>query len=126
MSTDAAAIVRVLVDLGKTVPHGDKLLRDVRDGLSKHVLSDETLPITLISPSGHEPHLKAAVHAIVESKRGCKAEIVEMADPTLIGGAVLQIGDEQIDLSVRGSLNELEASLRSSPVSSADRPFGSV
>ncbi|NOS67583.1 MAG: F0F1 ATP synthase subunit delta, partial [Candidatus Peribacteraceae bacterium] len=38
----------------------------------------------------------------------------ERKNAALLGGAVLQIGDQQIDLSIRGSLNTLEMKLRGS------------
>jgi F0F1-type ATP synthase delta subunit len=37
--------------------------------------------------------------------------IVESKDPSLIGGAVVTFGDEQIDMSVRSALNQAAHSL---------------
>ena len=116
MNADAAAIVRALVELSASVPQGEKLLREIRDLLSERVRGEGQIAVTLITPSGHEPHLATAVAHLVEKQKGGAVTITERSDPSLIGGAILQVGDEQIDLSVRGSLHDLEASLRASPV----------
>ncbi len=119
MNADATDIVRALVELSATVPHGESLLRDVRDALSRHLHStEESLSVTLITTTGQEPQLLAAVHALLEKHYHRPIEIRERRNSSLIGGAVLQIGDQQIDLSVRGSLNNLEAKLRGSAVPS--------
>lgn len=115
MNADAADIVRALVELSGTVPHGEALLRDVRDQLSKHVQgSEETLTVTLVTPTGQEPDLAASIRSLLEKKSGRPVEIRERKNAALLGGAVLQIGDQQIDLSIRGSLNTLEMKLRGS------------
>ncbi len=48
----------------------------------------------------------------IAARCGCQARIVTRIDKSLIGGAVLKIGDEVIDASVRTSLQDLSASLR--------------
>lgn len=117
MNSDASSVVRALVDLSKTMPNGESLLREVRDELSKHLHgTQETLSVTLITPSGSEPALLSSVRSMLEKKSGRPVEIQERRNSSLLGGAVLQIGDQQIDLSIRGALNDLESSLRGSSV----------
>ena len=114
MNADATAIVRALVELSASVPHGDKLLREICDLLNERVRSDGQVSVTLITPSGEEPALAKAVAHIVEKQKGGTVTVTERSDLSLIGGAIVQVGDEQIDMSVRGSLHDLEASLRAS------------
>ncbi|MSR87269.1 hypothetical protein EXS70_03810 [Candidatus Peribacteria bacterium] len=117
MNASAADIVQALVEMSKTMPAGEKLLREVCDLLKHHLRTgDEALAVTLVTTSGNEAALAAAVTSLVEKKYGRTVELTQRANPSLIGGAVLQIGDEQIDLSLRGSLNDLEMKMRSSPV----------
>ncbi len=117
MTTDAAEIVRALLDLSRAAPNGKELLREVSELLRREVSGEGgTLEVTLVTPSGNESALEAAVGAMLKQKYNRTILITQKANPTLIGGAVLQIGDEQIDLSVRGALGDLEAKLRSSHV----------
>ncbi len=116
MNADAADIVRALVELSGKHPRGKELLRDVRDLLTGEVRDAGTLTVTLTTPSGDEPGLAASVTEMLKKKYNRGVQIHQRRDRSLIGGAVLQIGDEQIDLSVRGALGELEAKLRGSPV----------
>lgn len=114
-ATHAADIVRALVELCRSAPDGEKLLRAVRDELNRHVRGDsDTLSVILMTVSGAEPALATSITALLEKKYGRKVQLTQRANASLIGGAVLQIGDEQIDLSVRGSLNGLQEKLTSS------------
>lgn len=117
MNATAPDIVRALVDLSKTVPNGEKLLREVRDLLSRQMRGGGTLNVTLMTTSGDETALASAVSAMIAQKTGKDVTLTQSKNPQLIGGAVLKIGDEQIDLSVRGALNDIESQLKASPVS---------
>ena len=116
MNATAADIVRALQDLCTTAPHGQKLLREIRDLLSRELSGSGMMSVTLMTPSGNEPELVASVGAMLQKKYGQTAEITQRKNPALIGGAVLQIGDEQIDLSVRGAFNDLEIKMRVLPI----------
>ncbi len=48
----------------------------------------------------------------IESRYGCKAKISTKIDPGIIGGAILKIGDEVIDASVKTSLESLSSTLK--------------
>ena len=71
----------------------------------------EVLSVLVITPKGDIGESKAPIVAAIEKKFGRVVEIVQKADSTMIGGAVIQIGDERIDLSVRGALTDLQKAL---------------
>ncbi|MGN1281629.1 MAG: F0F1 ATP synthase subunit delta [Succinivibrio sp.] len=48
----------------------------------------------------------------LSSKYGCTVELKQTIDPSLIGGAVLKIGDKVFDASVKKSLENLSSTLR--------------
>ncbi|MEY2793964.1 MAG: hypothetical protein RJA76_1956 [Bacteroidota bacterium] len=50
---------------------------------------------------------------IVQKHTGKEVELIEKVDPTLIGGFILRVGDQQIDDSIRRKLNDLKVSLAS-------------
>jgi len=52
--------------------------------------------------------LRGQFEAIVIKNTGKKVELEEKTDASLIGGFVLQIGDRQIDDSVKGKLQKLQ------------------
>ncbi|MCS6785979.1 MAG: F0F1 ATP synthase subunit delta [Thiobacillaceae bacterium] len=58
-----------------------------------------------------EPQQLAALLARLEARYGRSVEVEEEVDPELIGGVIIQVGDEVLDASVRGKLAELAASL---------------
>ena len=53
-----------------------------------------------------------ALVARLETKFGRKVNATQSTDPTLIGGVVIQVGDEVMDASVRGRLESLAVTLR--------------
>ncbi len=53
------------------------------------------------------------VRQAVEKKMGCKAQLIETVDPSLIGGMVVQIGDRKADASVVSRLRNLSDALLS-------------
>jgi F-type H+-transporting ATPase subunit delta len=55
----------------------------------------------------------AAVVAKLEAKLGKKVTASQTIDPELIGGVVIQVGDEVLDASVRGRISDLAATLKS-------------
>ena len=114
MQASPADVARALLELSTSLPNGKEWLRAVRDELSKEVKGAEgALHVTLTTPTGNAEHLAAAVKKMLEQKHGRPVQITERSNPTLVGGAILQYGDQQIDLSVRGSLQGLETAIRS-------------
>lgn len=59
------------------------------------------------------PAQLAAVVARLEAKLGKKVTASQTVDPDLIGGVVIQVGDEVLDASVRGRISDLAATLKS-------------
>lgn len=58
--------------------------------------------------------LRAKITSIVATMDHKSIELVEEVDPDLIGGAVLRVGDAQIDASVARQLQELKIELQES------------
>lgn len=115
MSVTASDIVRAAVDaaiaqltkdgLAHEIPHLPRLFNQVL--ADKHGL----VSVVLITPTGDAGSLKTAVADTLKKKLGHPIEIEERADPTMIGGAVLWVGDERIDMSLRGALQRMESKL---------------
>lgn len=73
----------------------------------------ETTAVTLITPTGKSGELKDAITQVLETSLGRAVMMTELADPSLIAGAVLVLGSERIDLSAKGALKDLETRMRS-------------
>ena len=54
----------------------------------------------------------ASLTAKLETKFGRKVTATQSTDPELIGGVVIQVGDEVMDASVRGGLEQLAVTLK--------------
>lgn len=115
MKASARDIAKALIDVSQTLPDGEAFLREIRDALNAKLKdSGKVLAVTLTTPSGSAPELSAAISQYLQGKLSRPVEITEKTDPSLIGGAILQYGDIQVDLSVRGALSTLELQLRGS------------
>ncbi|MFN3593666.1 MAG: F0F1 ATP synthase subunit delta [Thiobacillaceae bacterium] len=57
------------------------------------------------------PQQLAELVSRLEARFGRKVQATQEVDPGLIGGVVIQVGDEVLDASVRGRLAELAATL---------------
>jgi F-type H+-transporting ATPase subunit delta len=113
MKSSPKDIAKNLIDVSTTLPDGEAFLREIRDALNAKLRDGgKAIAVTLTTPNGSAPELAATVSKYLQSKLGRSADVTERADPSLIGGAVLQYGDVQIDLSIRGALSDLEASIR--------------
>jgi F-type H+-transporting ATPase subunit delta len=55
----------------------------------------------------------AAIVSKLETKLGKKITASQVVDTELIGGVVIRVGDEVLDASVRGRINDLAATLKS-------------
>lgn len=110
MTQTASDIVRALLELSRSMPDGEGFLRSVRDGLNRHV-TKEIVTATLVTPSGSAGALAEHVQKALSAQLGQPVELTERADPTLLGGAVLRYGDRQLDLSIRGGLDQLSSRL---------------
>jgi F-type H+-transporting ATPase subunit delta len=81
------------------------------------LLSDRHAGIVRATVTSAQP-LQESVYARIESELssavGRKIVIERKQDPTLLGGIVTRIGDNTIDGSIRGRLNEVERQLMQS------------
>lgn len=128
MKVTALAIARAFVDLARTTPSGDfsaladaaatllashGLLRESRTfpSLVERVWQKQegVIPVTLTTVKGHAGPVKEELLAIVRNaiKRPCA--LSERADPGIVGGLMLSIGDERFDCTLRGALGQLSA-----------------
>jgi F-type H+-transporting ATPase subunit delta len=71
-----------------------------------------TLRGSVVSATQLDEAYRAELKRTIEQATGKRVLLTFEEDPTLIAGIVTQIGDQVIDGSVRGKLNELAASLR--------------
>lgn len=70
---------------------------------------------TVITTTPLTEELRAKFKAMVAKKTGSQlVELTEKVNPNLIGGYVLQLGDQQVDASVRSQLNSLKLSFLNS------------
>ncbi|ALM09574.1 MAG TPA: hypothetical protein DEB30_02005 [Candidatus Peribacter riflensis] len=135
MKVSAASLARAFVEIAKTIPEGDvgALGEAAAQMLIQHGLTrqshaflrlverewlkrDGAVPVRITTVSGHAGPLAKEIADTVEKalKRACHIE--ERADPALMGGVLLQVGDERYDATLRGALSVLAARL-AEPVS---------
>lgn len=106
-AVDAAIAMLKQQGLEHQLPQLPKLLQQAaeeRTGISS---------ATLITPSGDAGSLATVAAAALQQRFGRPITIVQKADPSLMGGAILQCGDERIDMSLKGALNRAHASIAS-------------
>lgn len=72
----------------------------------------------LSTPGGASGAARSTLLATLEKTLAASVELEEKADATLLGGAVITVGDERLDMSLRGALQHLSHHLRSSPSTS--------
>lgn len=112
MKADVSEIMRALLELSSEHTDSTQFLREVRDALTKHVGTEESvMHVTITTPDGNAGELMQTVADFMKQKFNKEVSIVESKDPSLIGGAVVTFGDEQIDMSVRSALNQAAHSL---------------
>ena len=66
----------------------------------------ESAVVTTAIPLDND--LRAAIQAFVEKHGGGQVELTEKVDEKLIGGAVIRMGDKQLDASVLRQINDLK------------------
>lgn len=71
---------------------------------------------TLITTFAIDPKLREEIEGMVKTLSNRKQiELEEKVDPSLIGGFILNVGDKQVDASIRNRLRSLEVTLRHNP-----------
>ena len=64
--------------------------------------------VTISTSVKIDDHMRSAFEKLVKEISGKTPMMVEKVDPSLIGGYVLKMGDQQLDESISGQLKELE------------------
>ena len=67
----------------------------------------------LSTSSGKTGASAPAIGTALEQSLGRSIDLEESAEPSLIGGVLLTVGDERVDFTLRGALNQLNAHLTS-------------
>ncbi len=62
----------------------------------------------LMTPTGHAGEQAQVIQKILEDTLKRPVELEEIAVPDMIGGAVLRVGDERFDMSIKGALTQLK------------------
>lgn len=119
------AEVIIAVCAGKLGSEGDNLVQLLAENKRLDLVSDIAGQFEVMK-AAHEGVLEAHVTtafplneaqmsglmAKLEGKFGRKISATQSTDPELIGGVVIQVGDEVMDASVRGGLEGLAATLK--------------
>lgn len=71
-------------------------------------------PATLITSVPIDEVLRHTLLRIIEKRMNIKVELQEETDPSLIGGFILKIGNQQIDASISNQLENIKKELISS------------
>ena len=102
----------VVIDFLLRLGHSPSSLRAfVRAVRRKANAYDPRVPAVLRTPSGDSTAVREDIVAAMERSLDRTTELSEHADPALLGGAVLTVGDERLDMSLRGALSALYISL---------------
>jgi len=88
-----------------------KLAGDLKSELAAR---QNTVQATLVTPKGDAGPLADSVREKLEKKLGHPVELVQRADSSLLGGAILEYGDMRIDMSLRGALDNARLQLEHS------------
>jgi F0F1-type ATP synthase delta subunit len=110
MTRDPKLTARALVEIAGEGVTGRQFLRQVREELTRQLkLMDKTLFVEITTPTGDSGELRESVKKYLEEKLDRTVEMKDKADATLIGGAQITFGDQQIDVSVRSGLEQAAA-----------------
>ena len=81
------------------------LVPAVRRALRAHA---RVVPAHLTTPAGHAGEAASRIASSLTGALHAKIDLTEHADPGILGGATLAVGDERLDVSLRGALRQLE------------------
>ncbi|MDO8469336.1 MAG: F0F1 ATP synthase subunit delta [Candidatus Peribacter sp.] len=130
MKMTAASLARAFAETARTLPEAEiPALAEaaahilIEQGLFKdaHIFPrmvereisrrDGAVQVKITTASKDSVSFKQEVtHAVEQAlKRPCSVE--EHADPSLLGGVLLQVGDERYDATLKGALNNLSTKL---------------
>lgn len=119
MKASAKDMTKALLQYAATLPNREEFLREVQRELVREIGdAGKTLAVQIVTPSGDAGPLKAHLATMLEQKTGRMVEVSERADPAMIGGVIINFGDEQVDMSVRSSLEQAAVAFGSQAVTS--------
>ena len=78
---------------------------------------DSTASAALSTVTGKAGADASALVKTLEKELNQPVELTEHANPALLGGAVLRVGDDRFDYSVRGALDQAKKALSSNTIS---------
>ncbi|MBI5330341.1 MAG: F0F1 ATP synthase subunit delta [Betaproteobacteria bacterium] len=108
LGEEGANLVRLLAENKRLalLPEITTLFEDAKSAQDGQLIAHITSAFDL------SPTQMAALVSRLESKFGRKIIATQSTDPDLIGGVVVQVGDEVMDASVRGGLEQLAVTLK--------------
>lgn len=77
----------------------------VRRELTMH---PKIIPALLTTSTGHAGAAKASILSALEKTMDATVDLTEHHDPTILGGALLAVGDDRLNTSLRGALLQLQ------------------
>lgn len=107
LNPEGVNLLRLLVENKRlaVLPEIARLFEEMR------AAEEGVLEARIITAYELTPQQLAALVSRLEARFGRKVQARQEVDPALIGGVIIQAGDEVLDASVRGRLAELAASL---------------
>ncbi len=81
-------------------------LYDIHKGIQKAIVT---------TAIGIDDVLRKQVYEVIKKSSQSEIELIEKVDPSLIGGVVLRIGDQQIDSSIVRSIKKLKQRFSENP-----------
>lgn len=108
LNSEGANFVRVLAENKRfaTLPEIARLFEEIK------AAQEGTLEARIATAFELSTEQMAGLVAKLEAKFGRKVSASQTVDPALIGGVVIQVGDEVMDASVRGRLAGMAATLK--------------
>ena len=99
--------LQVLLDAGRI-----KLAPEIAELFEREKTKAQgVVDVTMVSAYPTEPNEESKIAAAVKSRTGKECEIRTEVDESLIGGAVIRVGDSVIDISLKGRLQALAQKL---------------
>ena len=96
--------IELLVEKGR-----EALIDDIAGAFEEQYLfHSNILKAVVKSVNGVNDTIKARIEELIKKAYGKSVQIEEELDPSLIGGFILTVGDQQIDASISRKLAELE------------------
>jgi len=106
--SDCAAACDVALQFLKSRGISAGGLRELRAAVRRELSRRQRLSSAVLrTPQGSSGAAHKGIHSTLEQTLGTCVNLEEHADASLLGGALLSIGDERLDVSLRGSLQHL-------------------